>query len=157
MLRMPTREESHHLGKIAMYIGAALNHPMPECNGKGLISTIEVHQYKQKFNEIRIYCTLASPRLVTDMWVGDNIHDSRDITDAFIEQCFDHDARHYRYVYLSMVDLTPADADSILCSADYRELLCKDTKALDEFIDKIEYFDFYRQRYSSFHVVTEAK
>jgi hypothetical protein len=54
------------MGDIAMFIAAALNHPIPLCNGKGSISTIKVDQYKTKFGEKTEVLTCISIRFT---WV----------------------------------------------------------------------------------------
>jgi len=42
------------MNNVAMFVGAALNHPNPPCNGEGVISTIHVDQYKTKFKMLYI-------------------------------------------------------------------------------------------------------
>lgn len=123
------------LSAIAMFIGAALQHPVPPCNGTcKRSSTISITQYKQKFNEIRIYCELANSQLVNELFV--ELGGVGEPTDEFKRQAFINDARHYRDCYLSMTRLlTQDDAESVTCAADYRELLCSDLKELDTYID----------------------
>lgn len=121
------------LSNIAMFIGAALNYPMPECNGTGIVSTIKVHQFKQKFDQIRIYCDLAHPELVQNVWCKDG-RDVKNVPDVFVADCLLRDARHYRNVYLAMLSIIPGRYDPIVDAADYYELLFHDAASLDKFL-----------------------
>jgi len=123
-----------NLSTTAMFIAAALRFPQPRCNGRGKwVSTINVDQYKVKFTDVRIYCTLAHPELVKDHW--QELQKEGEPDEAFKVQCLLDDARHYRNCYLSMLELLPADAAHLVCqAADYFELLCKDLRELDQLL-----------------------
>ena len=119
------------MNDVAMFVGAALQHPMPPCNGEGVISTIHVDQYKTKFNDIRIYCRLAHPDLVKSLW--STLSKEGEPTVEFRQSCLENDARHYRRCYLSMFCLL-SDEDlvaSLKAPANYSELLCKTPEELD--------------------------
>lgn len=139
------------IGAIAKYIAAALNYPTPRCNGfglpgSGMASTIRVHQFKEKFGDVRIYCHIAAPELVDEAYkqlrkVVDE-HKPEAATafqltkERYAHQRYVADARIYRDAYLRMVELVPKYNDAIIACADYRELLCKDEEELEHFIDK---------------------
>jgi hypothetical protein len=125
-------------GNIAMFIGAALNHPLPPGNGNGLNSTIYVSQYKTKFDEIRIYCTLAYPQHVQQNWKLLKGESAGEISDSFRRNCLLWDAKHYRNCYLSMINLlgNTKRAKEIKVAADYPELLFLNEKDLVSFLEK---------------------
>ena len=123
------------MNNVAMFVGAALNHPNPPCNGDGAISTIHVDQYKTKFNDVRIYCKLAHPKLVQELWSSTG--NSGEPTLEFKEKCFMSDAMHYRSCYMLMFDLLN-DEDliaSLKAPADYSEILCFSPEELDRLLD----------------------
>lgn len=125
--------------EIAMYVGAALNHPLPPCNGRGNISTIRVDQYKTKFNEIRIYCQLADESLVSDLWKTMYPEKGDTPSDDFISKCTFNDAVHYRYCYLSMKKILKGQDDmisSLIVGANHPELLFDNKEELEEHINK---------------------
>lgn len=125
------------LGIVAGFIAAGLNHPAPVLDGGKPVSTILVDQHKQKFNNVRIYCTLAAARLVDEAWITSG--GSGQFTEAFIVQRFYADAVHYRRTYLSMIELLPERTVHCVCgSADYPELLCKDKNELELFTGHAE-------------------
>lgn len=121
---------------IAAFIGARLQHPIPEYNScQHRISTIRVEQYKSKFNEVRVYCSIAhieelakaaeengSPGIALDM--------------NFQRGWLFKDIEHYRRTYFDMCALLDYKRNDILSSADYRLFLCKDESELDKMISK---------------------
>ncbi len=122
--------------QIAMFVAAALNHPLPPCNGKGNISTIGISQYKTKFSQIRIYCNLADAELVKEYW--SQLGNEGDPTQEFKYGCLISDAKHYRECYLSMSNLlSDAEArDALMEPANFPELLFKNLEELDAFLNK---------------------
>jgi hypothetical protein len=131
---------SYRPSDIALFIGAALNHRLPPGNGSGFQSTIAVHQYKSKFDEVRIYCTLAHTDLVQDLWATLGREGSPD--EAFIKSCLQFDARHYRRCYLSMIEIL-SDKEmglQIRNSSDYPEILFFNKDELDAFLLSRESF-----------------
>jgi hypothetical protein len=146
-----SRQYWHDIGAIAEYIAAAMNYPVPRCNGfglpgSGMVSTIRVDQFKEKFGDVRIYCRIAAPELVDEAYehLRKRVDERKlDAATAFqltkeryARQRYVDDARTYRNAYLSMVKLVPKYRDAILVAADYRELLCEDEDELERFIDK---------------------
>lgn len=121
---------------IAMFVGAALNHPLPPCNGRGNISTIRVNQYKTKFSDIRIYCELANTELIEEYW--SSLGKEGKPTEEFKLNCLIHDAKHYRECYLSMANmLTDIQTfRSLIDPASYPELLFSNLGLLDDFLNK---------------------
>jgi len=122
--------------QVAMFVGAALNHSVPRGNGQGYISTINVSQYKTKFNDIRIYCDLANPQLISDLW--SHMGKSGEPSDQFIDQCLFFDAQHYRNCYLSMLDILNNEdiKKSLKEPASYPELLFREPIELDAFLNE---------------------
>lgn len=142
---------------VAMFVGAALNHPLPPCNGKGNISTIFISQYKTKFNDIRIYANLAYPDLVMNEWLLRG-HDGEPSSE-FKNKCLERDARHYRDCYLSMAALLNDKEvkSSLLIPANYPELLCETSFDLDSFLNQnlessIKYPQYITNYYSKWNV-----
>lgn len=137
---------------VAMFVGAALNHPVPVCNGAESISTIHVAQYKTKFNDIRIYCTLAHPELVKNLWAS--LGETGEPTQAFFEKCLRKDAAHYRECHVAMFRILD-DEDmiaSLKAPANYSELLCESPEELDRLLDyNIEQAKLYPQYLQSFY------
>lgn len=114
-----------------MFVAAALQHPVPPYNGYGVISTIQVDQYKTKFSDIRIYCKLAHSDLVNKLW--SSLSKEGEPTAEFKQSCLENDAKHYRRCHLSMFALLN-DEDmvaSLKAPANYSELLCKTPEELD--------------------------
>lgn len=147
---MLERQEAVNLGDVAMFIGAALNHPMPPGNGmSNMVSTIKVAQYKIKFSEIRVYCNLAEPGLIKEYW--SLLKREEDPTPEFIARCRKSDALHYRRVYLAMLQFLPSHIKpSIVDSSDYRELLYETPEELNGFIEAIskrEDLQYYLKRW----------
>lgn len=122
--------------EVAMFVGAALNHPLPPCNGNGNISTIHVAQYKTKFDDIRIYCDLASPELVLDLWKSMGKVGEPD--EKFNKECLWADAQHYRYCYISMINILNDEdiISSLKEPANYPELLFSKPEDLDKFLNE---------------------
>ena len=142
----------HKMCDVAMFVGAALNHPMPPCNGSTPVSTIHVAQYKTKFNDIRIYCTLAHPGLVKEAWTS--LGEPGDPPPAFFNKCLRRDAAHYRECHLAMFGLLD-DEDmvaSLKAPADYSELLCESPEELDRLLDyNVEKSKLYPQYLQHFY------
>lgn len=130
-------QKNVELGNVAMFIGAALNHPIPLANGRrGTASTIQVAQYKVKFNDIRIYCSLAHPSLVEEYWrsMGKEGVPSQEFSIA----CLKHDAMHYRQVYTAMLKLLPDDLKpNVVSCADYWELLYDTPEELRQYVESV--------------------
>jgi len=122
------------LGDVAMFVAASLNYPNPDLN-RLLVSTIKVNQYKVKFNDVRIYCRLADPVLVQELWTlsgNDGVPNSE-----FLQKRLKWDSIHYRECYLSMANLLSGESelrDSLVRGADYRELLCTDEDELNDLL-----------------------
>ncbi len=124
----------HPSGPIAMYIAAALQHPNPRCNGtRERVSTILVEQHKNKFNYVRVYCTLADKGMVQKSW---DEEESGDITEEYVKNCLLNDAIHYRRTYRTMMWLLPQHHDIIVRDADYGYLLFDTLADLDKWIDE---------------------
>jgi hypothetical protein len=151
-----TKKYWNDVGAIAEFIGAALNYPMPRCNGYGvasMASTIRVDQFKEKFGDVRVYCQLAAPELVKEaydslkerskMWK----HPCTQTLEKYTRERFVCDAKHYRSVYLNMVELVPKYRKMIVGAADYYELLQYDAESLDAFIDRKDNIKFLEERY----------
>lgn len=148
---------------VPMFLGSALDHELPICNGKGRCSTIRVEQYKTKFSEIRIYCRLADSNRVHKLWIDENYETrtKRDGTpyeyEEFRKQCLFNDAVHYRSCYMAMLALLTNEEDkrNVCGGASYRELLCDDELHMNLFLQKDiekapqfpQYFEHYRTVY----------
>ncbi len=124
------------LGSVAMYIGAALQHPLPSCNGAGPSSTIRVDQYKTKFSDVRIYCSMADSELVNSYWKTTKTGEP---TEEFIKERIFFDAVHYRDCYMSMEEfLSPEEWECVKDPADYPELLCSNKEELRSYVNEKE-------------------
>ena len=120
------------LNNVAMYVGAALQHPLPPCNGQGPSSTIRVDQYKTKFSDVRIYCSIADKELVKSYW---NTTKQGEPTEEFVKERIFFDAIHYRDCYMPMEDfLSPEEWECLRDPADYPELLFSTGEELKNFI-----------------------
>lgn len=142
----------HKMSDVAMFVSAALNHPMPPCNGTGPMSTIHVAQHKTKFNDIRIYCTLANPDLVKEVWAS--LGEAGDPPPSFFEKCLRRDAMHYRECHFAMFGLL--DDEDMIASlkgpSNYPELLCKSPEELDRLLDyNVEKSKLYPQYLQHFY------
>lgn len=155
---------NHLMGQyVPMFLGAALDHELPLCNGKGRCSTIRVEQYKSKFSEIRIYCKLADSGRVLELWERDQ-YETRVKSDGsswsyeeLRKKCLFNDAVHYRSCYMAMLALLTNEDDkrNVRNGADYRELLCEDELQMNLFLQKDidkapqfpQYFEHYRDVY----------
>lgn len=141
------------VNSMARFVASALQHPMPRCNGLGRTSTIHVDQYKEKFGDVRIYCTLADEFHVRNAWLEEHavpgVVMEGEPPEEFVKKCFLRDARHYRSCYMDMVELVPHLRDALCVAADYTELLGEDEKAIDEKImpHARRYPGFYLGRY----------
>ena len=125
------REYFLHIQAIAAFIAARLQYQSPECNENMPVSTIRIDQHKEKFGDVRIYCTLADAELVRCMWKIRHTQLPRPtMPDTFKDECWLHDARHYRRCYRDMVSLVPHYKDAIINAADHYELLYDDVDKL---------------------------
>lgn len=130
------KEYFMHIGAIAAFISARLQHQSPRCNADMPVSTIHIDQHKEKFGSVRIYCTLAEDGLVKQMWKAQHPEIPRPVMPAaFKDECWLRDARYYRRCYLDMVSLVPQYKDSIVDSADHRELLYETIDDLNECLE----------------------
>jgi len=126
-----------HIGYIAHFIASLLEgwqtlfNRDPTNDDKQIAvpvkyNSIIVNQYKEKFGQIRVYCTLADPVLVEQLY-NDPMHTwskGRDLSlEQFREHCLKQDMLHYRSVYFIMKQCFPHYWDSISQAADYCELL----------------------------------
>lgn len=139
-MRAGREYEYDKCGTIANFIASALQHPIPLADiisgGPGRpISTIEVSQHKNKFDQVRVYCTLASYNLVSENWAldGGEGHPSP----AYRQVCMMHDAHIYRDAYRGMVALVPDLRNMIMSQADFAYLLSDTMKDVDVWIGKI--------------------
>lgn len=146
------------IGPIAAFIGTRLNSQWGMCSaphhvGKPM-TTIRVDQYKDKFWYVRIYCELADPDLIQQLWELDG-KDGYPTID-FSQECLRRDARHYRKCYMEMIEIIPRLKDKIRAQADYRELLCDDASSMEKLIDElmatecapnVDNLQHYRNRY----------
>lgn len=109
------------------------------------MSTIAVQQSKEKWGEVRVYCSLAASNRVTAAWrrhLADWRKESGKEGDLsprpkradFEQECLRRDREWYRQVYSSAVRSWPHYREAILTSADYRQLLLEPDEA-QEWID----------------------
>lgn len=109
---------------VAMFLGAALHYPLPECNSwkkkHRKSSTIKVTQHKSKFSDIRIYCELAEHSLVLESF---NTWSGGKTIEDFKKECLMSDAVYYRKCYMDMIDLVPEHKTALLNGASHSELL----------------------------------
>jgi hypothetical protein len=132
-------EDIRLIGPIAAFIGTRLNSRWTRCSapkyaGKQM-TTIKVDQYKEKFWYVRIYCDLAEPELVQELW-GLQGKDGLP-TLEFSRECFRRDARHYRKCYMEMIEIIPRLKEKIRSQADHHELLCDDAVHMEKLIDEL--------------------
>ncbi len=124
----------HPSGPIAMYIAAALQHPNPRCNGiRERVSTIFVDQHKNKFNYVRVYCSLADKGMVQKSWNEEGFVGEPD--SEYLTKCLFNDAKHYRLTYRTMMWLLPQHKEIITRDADYGYLLFDTLEELDAWLD----------------------
>lgn len=131
-------ENGKKISIIAELIGCALtvcphDTPRPSC-----LTTIAVHQSKNKFGEVRVYCHLADPDLVKKSWdsMSDSDREKRGAYDDHAKKRLVTDAHRYRVVYRSVaLGLFPQFYWAIRRSADYPVLLCESREELDELLD----------------------
>lgn len=99
------------------------------------MSTIAVHQTKDKFGEVVVYCGLADEGEVLNKWhEGCNVGPP---SKSFIEKCWTHDARLYRARYLEMIELVPQHEAAIRARPDYPYLLVRTKEEADKCIDRL--------------------
>jgi hypothetical protein len=157
------KEQASPAHCAASFIGARLQYPCPENNGQGnpWVSTIKVEQHKIKFDQVRVYCTLAHPSLVQQKWAWlvdrerrrsrgvqfyDRIHSPSLLAlvqageilapDVFSQSCMMHDAIWYRKVHCQMISMCPDVKRAIIVGADHPELL-HDSPALTDASDHL--------------------
>lgn len=132
-----TEEYWSHIGACAAFIGARLQHRKPLCNSRNpRCSTIHVEQYKEKFGDVRVYCTLADDEEVRAKWEEEG--NGGDPTPEFRAKCLARDAYFYRRVYLDMVSLVPQYHNAILLAADHEELLQDDEFSIDAYVTALK-------------------
>lgn len=134
------QEVDDKVGAAAAFVAARLQYPNPRCNGSGnpWVSTILVHQHKEKFGTARVYCELACPAMVSEKWAWLRANSelrlprrhmmqvdasSEHPTPDFFRVCALRDAMHYRDCYRDMASLWPRLASRLLGGADHGELL----------------------------------
>jgi len=122
---------------ISEFIAARLQYPLPRCNGRvPRMSTIVVEQYKEKFGDVRIYCTLAHEGEVAKAWAEKKgFPTDEEPSSEFVKECFERDARVYRSAYIDMINLVPQYKRAIKSCATYDDLL------YDSFEDLCALFD----------------
>lgn len=125
------------ISPIAAFIAARLQYPMPPCNSRHgpRVSTISVDQHKDKFNYVRIYCTLADPEEIKFAWTEHG--NEGESIEEFKALCLKRDMRHYRRCYMDMVAIVPHLRDRICSSADYGNLLYETYAELEAHIDEV--------------------
>ena len=103
------------------------------------MSTIAVHQHKEKFGTVRVYCTLASRSKVDRQWrahlaswrkKGEGEGVPRPSKKKFAEDCLSRDMRWYRSVYKSAIASWPHYEAAIRKCAD-SDLLLMDEADLE--------------------------
>lgn len=130
------KDDYDPIGSIAMYIAGAMQYPNAD-------STIKVDQYKNKFDMVCIYCSLADPTLVLESWVRSGNEGMPSVD--YVAKRMDNDAFVYRTAYLMMVKLVPQYKEAILARPDYSFLLYDSLVELDEWIEK--YGDKYMKKF----------
>jgi hypothetical protein len=101
-----------NVGSIASIISSLLMAPS-EGYSPAFYSTIQVHQSKEKFGAVRVYCELCSLEKVKLIYKTDKV------TMEMLEAA----ASHYRYVYKQVISLFPQYKQAITSAADYPALL----------------------------------
>jgi hypothetical protein len=123
-----------------MFIGSALQHDKPPCNGRNkVISTIHVNAYKEKFGACIVSCKLADFNRVAKVWAELGNIDKP--SDDFINLRWRLDARYYRRVYFDMFELAPHYCGTIFNGAEHKELLFRTKSELQSFFDHVEVLD----------------
>lgn len=123
------------IATIAAFVAARLQYSRPRCNDlydkypTPRMSTIRVDAHKEKWGEVRVYCTLADTDEVAAKWREEK--NSGEVTAEFKTTCRVTDAKIYRRAYLDMVELVPHYRDAIVTSADHFEVLYADVNELD--------------------------
>lgn len=122
-----TIESINLVSDAAMFIAAALQQPN-QFGKRG--STIKVLQFKQKFNQVVVYCTLADVVEVQEAW-KEKGH-SGEPSQRFKRECFVRDACTYRNAYMAMRKLTRGKLTDtqLFTRASYPKLL--ETKVPEE-------------------------
>ena len=133
---LPPQSKLPQLSDVAMFVGAALQHDLPECNTFTAdkfrkVSTILVSQYKQKFSDIRIYCELAHERLVKEAYTASEPKMSYK---DFLSYRVYEDASHYRICYKTMMAVAPEYKDALFNGADRPELLVDSETEMEPYI-----------------------
>ncbi len=126
--------DEHVAGLAAFYIATSLRHPLSDSQSQffSWSSTIEVSQYKSKFGQTCVYCTLAETNLVNEMWaVQGHAGEASPEFRALRLAC---DAAIYRISYLGFVSLVPEYRDNVIGRADYPYLLHDRIEQIDAWI-----------------------
>lgn len=136
-----------HIGYIAHFIASLLEGWQTSVrrdttnNDKAIAvpikyNSIIVNQFKEKFGQIRVYCMLADPDLVEQLYNDPhNTWKKKMSLEQFREHSLRQDMAHYRSVYLIMKQCFPQYWNAISHAADYSELLY-DSK--EEYLKEME-------------------
>ena len=144
---IPNRNPNY--GAIAMYIAAAMNHPVQFCDCSEMSSTITVEQHKVKFGQVRIYVKLADSTRVAALWINRRDDGSVKTYEEFVRNCFIHDARQYRQAYMSMKTiLLPEEFEHVRATADYEEFLFESYEQILRYVENrananVSWMNFY--------------
>lgn len=113
-------------------------------------TSIVVHQYKEKFGELRIYLTLGARELVKERWkeTGPFAKKSFKNFEEFYESCYREDCVQYRRVYLTVKRLFPHYWKAIYRGSDHPEFICETEEEFKEEAEKSEYK--YMQKHREF-------
>lgn len=103
----------------------------------GVVTTIAVMQYKEKFGDVRVYCRLADPARVATQWA--NQKNTGMPSGEFIRACRLRDAKHYRETYMMIFSLCPQYYNAVRSAADYPALLCESREELEDLLSS-EYY-----------------
>jgi hypothetical protein len=94
------------------------------------LTTIAVHQHKEKMGSVRVYCTFAHPMKVDrewrerlKTWRSGGSKSPKPRKDVFCRSCEIQDMRWYRGVYRDAVEMWPQYQRAILDDADFPYLL----------------------------------
>lgn len=137
-----------HIGYIAHFLASLLEgwqtviRRDPTNNDKQIAvpvkyNSIIVNQFKEKFGQIRVYCTLTEPELVDQLFNDPyNKWSTKMSLEQFREHSLKQDMLHYRSVYFIMKQCFPHYWNAISHAADYCEILY-DTK--EDYIKAMEH------------------
>lgn len=99
------------------------------------MSTIFVSQHKNKFDQVVVYCTLASKNLVSEAFAEDGY--DGDPTPDFQGKCMQRDAEIYRSAYRKILFLAPQYRAMTLARPDYGYLLHDDVSEAYTYLDNM--------------------